>query len=163
MRSYRFLFLALIGGLAATGYVFIFGEAGYLERTQLKRDLTRLETELEALRQERESLDNAYLRYRETLGLERPGAQLAEAESAAPEGESPDARAGFPRATILKFEDPTEEPETSPLPFPLPFQIGEDGNTGLAETRALYLSAMFFLMVFGYYIVSRLERALGRK
>ncbi len=138
----RRIFLAALIGLSAGAYALLFGDAGYLQQAELNSDLERLKTETAELERENESLNQEYLALRERL----------DAPSSADRPRTP-AQAG--PATIIKFETAPPAPDTGA------FGLEPGARPNLTEARILFLTAMFFVAVFGYYILRRLERLPG--
>ncbi len=138
----RRIFLAALVGLSAATYALLFGDAGYLQQSELNSDLARLKTETAELERENEALNHEYIALQERI-------------SAAPGGDLRPGRGASGPATIIKFESAPPAPDTGA------FALEPGTRLNLAEARILFLTAMFFVAVFGYYILRRLERLPG--
>lgn len=147
----RYGFLLTVAGITLAGYLLGFSDIGYLKQSRLKEDLTALKDEIQGLKQENAALGEDYVRLRERVG------PLARHDGPAV---SPDvALAGYAGgATILKFEEPGQADEDGSSPR---FFLADDERMSLVEARALFLTAMFFLAIVGFYLISRLEVGAG--
>jgi hypothetical protein len=131
----RRIFLAALIGLSTAAYALLFGDAGYLQQADLNSETAELERENESLNQE-------YIALRERI-------------AAAPAAAGRPALAANGPATIIKFETAPPAPDAGA------FGLEPGARLNLAEARILFLTAMFFVAVFGYYILRRLERLPG--
>lgn len=138
----RRIFLAALIGLSTAAYALLFGDAGYLQQADLNSDLERLKAETAELERENESLNQEYIALRERI-------------AAAPAAAGRPALAANGPATIIKFETAPPAPDAGA------FGLEPGARLNLAEARILFLTAMFFVAVFGYYILRRLERLPG--
>ncbi len=142
----RYGFLLTVAGITLAGYLLGFSDIGYLKQSRLQEDLTLLQEEIQGLEQENTALGEDYVRLRERIG---PTPTVEDAASTDVE------LAGYAGgATILKFEDPAEADDGR---GPGRFFLSGDERMSLGEARALFLTAMFFVAVVGFYMVSRLE------
>ncbi|MBX7058259.1 MAG: hypothetical protein K1X75_09335 [Leptospirales bacterium] len=128
MRSLRRVYLSLTIGLSVAGYALAFGDAGLLVQRDLHQDLAAVEGQIDSLKRENAALNERLASFQErTPDESRNAAQPS-------------------RAVILKFESAASQNRQA-----------QNQGLSLTEARALYLTGMFCLIIFGYYLLRRLD------